>query len=648
MKVPFGTFVIEPLHETWQKEHSYSEDNPNLKNYKDLIFIGWYYKSGDDEIRFDFNTMMVKSDMVIYAKWTKKELVDITINYITYDGTKVAPSQTVRAKIGTSKFFMAKVGEELWDGFKTGYFPEMRSHTVVAKEGVSKVVYDFVYTKTEEIKYTVTHVFKNAAFGNIEGLKDSDQISVSFTHYISGEDLEHTAASVHVVFKEGITADIILDELNRNRPNDEKITDSEGIWKIIKTMSPDCYEQEIILTASTPNSAEFTWTHLDKTATYQIIHYFEDLNGEFIPDLETPLTGVADIGGDPITATPRTVEGFHCITSGDALKGTVVSIFDNQGKIGDGLVIRVYYKRNVYKYSIHHYKVSTTVTLANSVTNLEAKHGAVIKIADVCYDIPGYFITNAKDTEGNDTQVIVTEDETKIICYYQGLEAYYRYQVEGSDGAYLTPPAKDTFNVGTAPGLAVYTLKNDGYFFNAWYYTVGDGARQAVPDGWITYDHTEMIATVQPGEVLPEYAGKTVTIYAEILPTTRKFAVSGIPSDSKDQAFVFSINRILEAGDDESDKVDVTFVIFGNDYLNVAMLPHGKYTITVLGWSWRYGAPTLTFGGNTYNSETGEFEVNLTGTGDVTFSYANVTPSDKWLSDDIAGYLHFGTAHLTQ
>ena len=92
----------------------------------------------------------------------------------------------------------------------------------------------------------------------------------------------------------------------------------------------------------------------------------------------------------------------------------------------------------------------------------------------------------------------------------------------------------------------------------------------------------------------------------------------------------------------------MTLRSFGNDYLNIARLPYGKYTITVLNWSWRYGAPTLTFGEQTITSETGEFTINLDRTGEVKFSYANVTKNDKWLSDDIGGYLHFDRAHSSE
>ena len=65
--VPFGTFVVEPQHETWQSQQD---------AYKNMIFTGWYYKSGDEDVRFDFNTMVIKGNMVFYAKWTSKDLID--------------------------------------------------------------------------------------------------------------------------------------------------------------------------------------------------------------------------------------------------------------------------------------------------------------------------------------------------------------------------------------------------------------------------------------------------------------------------------------------------------------------------------------------------------------------------------------------
>lgn len=632
--VPFGSFVDEPDYKTWQSERP---------AYKDLIFAGWYYKSGDDEIRFDFNTMMIKGDMELYAKWTSKKYVEYLVRFVIEQGGKyidiAAPLQE-EALAGTAKFFRAKVGDGLYDKYQSGYFPEMRSHTMSIKLDEASNVYCFVYTYEQTMTYTVTHTFVDDKLTQYIG---TNRFTETFTHEIKGEDIVRSAASIHISFREGITRNVVAaaaqEVATDGQGNKIKLDedDKDEIWNIVKGLSPDCYEHELVLTSTQTNAAEFEWRDLGGKATYQVIYYFENLDGEYVPNFDKIIHGNETINVTITAATPEhagyVVNKNHANYSES---GKVVGLSENpDGTLTSGLVLRIYYDLQRHKYTIYHYKLNTSIPLADHVTGI-APHGTSIKIEDVCKEIAGYTIDN------QNTVVSILENDTKVVCYYKGLEVYYRYQVVGSAGGRLSVTSDDENVVGSPPKSTTLTLY-DGYYLYRWCYMVGKGEYLTVPETWISDDKM----TVTPDPSLKEWAGQTVYIYAEVLPVTRRFSVSGKVHASKEQAFVFNIKSKGAIG---TATVDVTFVIFGNDansYLDIAMLPPGNYTITVLDWAWRYGDPTVelsTSSGGSSNTDKvtavgdGVFDITITTTDNVVFNY-NTAPNDKWLSDDVAGYL---------
>ena len=626
--VPFNTLLHDIRHEDWQSEH------PAYANY---IFLGWYYRDGGEEIRFDFNTMMIKRDLELYAKWTSKVFVDYSIYYVTYiNGEMVNIAEPINqsALAGVTKYFVAEVGNDLYDGYRAGYFPEMRAHSMTMKTDEPNVYY-FVYTHMETLTYTVTHLFTNSYFASIVEKDGFTQFEETFVHTISGEDVDVVTASTHVSFREGITRAAIANAAEKALGQKLSEEQKDDLWNRVKLMSPDCYEQELIITTnSQENEAVFYWENRGDECTYQIIYYFEDLHGEYIPDLSSIVHGHA-IKGTGVTAETPTYMGYnrnlYNPVTGERypLTGTVVGLSEENGTLTPGLILRVYYERARHNYTIHYYRENSTIKLSEPVSGV-APHGTVIQIADVAKDIPGYvLVINAGAPSVN-----IGSDNTSIICYYKALEVYYRYQITGSSGGgTLSVQTVDKNVVGEKPQSTTLTLLNDGYFVNQWYYVVGNGEKQAVPAGWISADGK----TVSPDESPVDWAGKTIYIYAEVLPRAKRFSLVGEVANNKNEAFIFNIKS---TGDNASANVDVTFVIFGNDYLDIEMLPHGEYTITVLNWSWRYSTPTLTYNSQTYQSESGVFVVNLQPEGDVVFNYSG-TRDDKWITDEIYGYLHY-------
>lgn len=138
---------------------SFAEEPAQLEN-GNYTFVGWFYKdSSGTEKAFSFESMPVRSDLNIYAKWSSNVLVAYTINYKTQDGTVIADPTTGSALAGTTKTFEAKTEGDLYDGYQTGYFPTVSSHSLTLDiNGGENNVFTFVYKPATKVPYTVKYV----------------------------------------------------------------------------------------------------------------------------------------------------------------------------------------------------------------------------------------------------------------------------------------------------------------------------------------------------------------------------------------------------------------------------------------------------------------------------------------------------------
>jgi len=204
-------------------EPNYSEEQAKIDAYKELIFAGWYYKDPNDnnkEKRFDFNTMLIKHDIEIYAKWTSKFPLTYTIHYVTKDpnGTielneekyvEIAdPSQGASLE-GITKSFVAKVGGELYTDYQTGYFPRNRSHSITMSRDKENVYY-FEYVGPADnpnLSYTITHEFVSEAFIQI---LNTNTITLTQTITVPNEELQDTSAIKTVTFQEGVSKSAVI------------------------------------------------------------------------------------------------------------------------------------------------------------------------------------------------------------------------------------------------------------------------------------------------------------------------------------------------------------------------------------------------------------------------------------------------------
>lgn len=131
-------------------------EQPSNGNY---TFVGWFYMDNGVEKAFDFDSMPVRKDLDVYAKWSSNVLVEYTINYQLQDGTAIADPTTGSALAGTTRTFEAKTGDQLYADYQTGYFPIVSSHSLIMDiAGGENNVYTFVYREAQIVPYTVKYL----------------------------------------------------------------------------------------------------------------------------------------------------------------------------------------------------------------------------------------------------------------------------------------------------------------------------------------------------------------------------------------------------------------------------------------------------------------------------------------------------------
>ena len=128
--------------------------DPQNGNY---VFVGWFYEENGVEKAYDFSIAVTK-DLDLYAKWSSNKLVEYTIYYkLRDDGTVIAAETHGSALAGTTKTFEAKFGDELYEGYRTGYYPETASHSVTMDINGDNV-YTFYYVAKDKVNYTVRYL----------------------------------------------------------------------------------------------------------------------------------------------------------------------------------------------------------------------------------------------------------------------------------------------------------------------------------------------------------------------------------------------------------------------------------------------------------------------------------------------------------
>lgn len=269
------------------------------------VFVGWFYEENGVEKAFDFSMPVIK-DLNLYAKWSSNTLVTYTIKYKLKDGTEVAPMTTGSALAGTTKTFEAKGGEELNEGYQTGFFPETNSHSIdMQVEGGNE--FTFVYVAKDKVNYTVKYLEK-----------DTNKVLHD----------EKTAETTHAIITEK--------------------------FEQINGYAPDAYQKRLVLSATeAENVITFWYTKDDVHASVQIVHWIQNIAGEGYTEYQSSVDTNAEINKTQ-TSTALTITGFE-YKRGTAVAGENTTEFTAptapSGTLtAEGLVLNLYYDRIEYPY----------------------------------------------------------------------------------------------------------------------------------------------------------------------------------------------------------------------------------------------------------------------------------------------------------
>ena len=520
---------VDSALKTWQVSHGKTVDPPANPTNGNYTFVGWFYKDADGtEHAFDFS-MPVTKNLDLYAKWSSNTLMKYTIHYKLENGTSIADDTKGSALAGSTKTFEAKTGDQLNEGYQSGYFPETSSHSIIMDiEGTAangKNDFTFYYVKKDEVKYTVRYLEKG-------------------TNNVLHEE------------KTGETSDAVITEK----------------FEQIKGYAPDAYQKRLVLSANDEENVLTFWYVEDKDhAPVQIIHWTQNIEGEGYTEYQSSTDLNGEIGKTYTAQRLTNLPGFEFNAGKGKTSGTVEA---------GGLVLNLYYDRIKYPYEFRFLEQGTDTELRDPVTGYDRYQAQVTETAP---SIPGYTLVGDR----SQSMVIQIEDpanEAKKnvkIFYYTEQTVDIKYQVVGPAGSGTLNNSLDS-NVkvlsGTVKGST--PTANEGYKFVGWY--KDEGCTQQVDKTWVNTDTNKL--TPQKSVPYGNQEGyRAATYYAKFELDVFDLTITKAGKNiDPNQTFVFHVKG-------NNNDVNMQVVITGTNKQVIKNLPVGDYTITEdTSWSWKY------------------------------------------------------------
>lgn len=451
-------------------------------------FVGWFYISDTGEEKAFTFSMPVNRDLNLYAKWSSNTLMPYTIRYAVEnaDGTLtyIAEDTTGSALAGTTKTFNAKTGDELNEGYKSGYFPKESSHSITMNiEGGNE--FTFIYVAKTEVEYTVKYLEKG-----------------------TGNKLAEP--------KTETTRDAVVTET----------------FKQIKGYAPDAYQKQLVLAADN-NEIIFWYVKDDVHAPVQIIHWTQNIVGDGYTEYQSS-TNLNAVIGTEYSETPLTIAGFRYNGEKSNAKGTLTAA---------GLVLNLYYDRNEYPYEFRFLEQGTDTVLAEAVTG-KARYQA--QVTQSAKTIPGYTLVSAENQAINiaiEDPADVASKNVRIF-YYLEQTVEIKYVVIGPEGCgTLDNYQESQLKVITGEVKGSTPTANPGFKFVGWFTTADCVFRV---EDFMTGSVNPKTNKVTPQKSIPlngvmGYAA--ATYYAKFEPDVADLTItkSGAEDIDENQSFLFTV-----------------------------------------------------------------------------------------------------------
>ena len=507
-------------------------------------FVGWFYISDTGEEKAFTFSMPVNRDLNLYAKWSSNTLMTYTVKYKLEDGTEIAPPTTGSALAGTTKTFNAKTGTELNEGYRTGYFPQVSSHSITIDiNDTSKNEFIFVYVEKPNVTYTVKYLEKG-----------------------TGNELAEP--------KTMTTSDAVVTET----------------FEQITGYAPDAYQKQLVLAADN-NVIIFWYVKDDAHAPVQIIHWIQNIEGDGYTEYQSS-TNLNAVIGTECSETPLTIAGFRYNGDKSNAKGTLTAA---------GLVLNLYYDRIEYPYEFRFVEKDSDPEkqLADSVTG-SARYQA--QVTQKAKDIPGYTLVSAENQAIN----IAIEDPANVASknvktfYYTEQTVEIKYEVVGPTGCgTLDNYQESQLKVTTGEVKGSTPTAADGFKFVGWY--KDEACTQPVDAAWVADSKVTPGKTRNYGTVeAPVMGYEAATYYAKFEYDVANLTItkSGAEDIDENQSFIFTVKIWAQDGTGEFELTRFKVAIQGKNSVTIIGIPAGvHYTITEdSSWSWRYNAQEATTG----------------------------------------------------
>ena len=506
------------------RELATKPDTPSNGNY---TFVGWFYKDADGtEHAFDFS-MPVTKNLDLYAKWSSNTLMEYTIHYKLRNGdTTIAQDTKGSALAGSTKTFEAKTGDQLNDGYRSGYFPETSSHSITMDiEGTAengKNDFTFYYVQKDKVKYTVRYLEKGT------------------NTVLHPEKTGETPAAV--------------------------ITEK---FEQIKGYAPDAYQKRLVLSANDKENVLVFWYTEDTVhAPVQIVHEIQNIEGDGYTEYQSS-TNLNGVIGEKYDGTPLTIPGFSYNESASTASGKLTAA---------GLVLTLKYDRIKYPYEFRFLEQGTDTELWGPVTDY-ARYQA--QVTETAPSIPGYTLVSAENQAINiaiENPADAANKNVKIF-YYTEQTVDIKYVAVGFGTLDNVQDSNVKVLSGTVQGST--PTANEGYKFVGWF--KDEDCKHQVDKTWVNTD-TNKLTPLKSKKYGSKDGYEPATYYAKFERdvfdlTIEKKAANGSKID-RNQTFVFRV---------QGEGVNMQVVITGEAQQTIKNLPVGDYTITEdTSWSWKY------------------------------------------------------------
>ena len=586
-----------------------SVENPVLidQSNMQLIFAGWFYIENGQKKAFSPLDMPINRDINLFADWSSSQPQPYRIDYrlLTQRDTAVAEPSTGFAYGGSTRTFVAKAGNpynQLYPTYNSGYFPTVGSHSITIQYEEDKTspqnnVYTFYYVQAQNIKYTIRYVNKE-------------------NNTLIGEEVVK------------VTGDAVVTER----------------FKPIENMVPDAFYKRLVISVKQDEHGNYVGTEdnvitfyytPNKTSAYYAVHFMlenihdpgnsSDVEGNYKVDgtggytsTGTHLEGIGDVGKN-VSITPQSFPGFtlikedaaQLVTGGNITGATKVDINSN----GDfpipvdaqGSELYLFYKRNEYNYTVHHYIYNTTEQVSPTEApdeNGTAPYGSLIEAS--AKKVTGYTCVSVELTDT--IEIKDKAEQNVIIFYYSPLQYVAEYVAVPPEGGWLSSTieviaGKDSLS-GSVP-------TPDGYYeFGGWF--IDEACTVSASDYGTVDEDTNRF--VPHKEKLSETERNI--FYAKFNSRSGDLTVSRRGAEDDGQVFVYEIKN-----DATGDTIYLT--VSGNGSATVKDLVFGEYTVTQQnGWSWRYSDTASAVSHSNVNGTTVLFGTNVS--------------NEKWLNGNSA------------